>query len=89
MTDSIQPSAGSDDSTESSRVVDVVKIKLTVIIDRTSGLLEWKCTGIAGVPARVVSQLGRGPVSTGDPAIHADLMSAALFLILQEHCEPF
>lgn len=80
---------GGLDSSDGARVVDIVRIKLVLILDRQTNLLEWKLTSSTGVPAQMVALLAARPATCEDPKVHSDLVATALLLMLQEYCEPF
>jgi hypothetical protein len=67
----------------------VVRIELVLIIDHRANLIEWKCTGLAGVPPAVTRPLAPGVRPTEDPKLDIDVVAAALLTLLQEHVEPF
>lgn len=70
------------------RQVELVKIKLLLIIDQNTGMLEWKVTGIKGDPPRI-SFLADGGGDAGQPDAHFKILTEHIFRLLEQYCEPF
>lgn len=88
MTDHEAHLVRSDDPEPRPRDVELVKIKLLLIIDKRSGMLEWKVTGIKGDPPRV-SFLADGGGDAGQPDSHYGIFTAHIGRLLAEYSEPF
>lgn len=73
---------------EHAREVELVKIKLLLVIDKTSGMLEWKVTGIRGIPPRI-SFLADGGGDAGQPDAHFKILTEHIGRLLDDYCEPF